>query len=261
MSVYIKFLSFVVLATALVGCSTSNHKGVMGSKGRSSKSFAKRHQSREYQEAKVKDKKPEVVLQENQPADTKEISSPVPAPSGPAATSTTNVVTEQKVQHDAAATVAQTTHTNEVNTGEQASIINHEIDPAFGLNSTTESSPLINLLNNSSSDNTFEPRLFPSATETAAATKQTAKKQPNKTTGTIITVKAAEQKESKHHWVLYFAFAQAFIALMLGLKQVFGMLDTPSDAGNKAISMSYATMGILSIHALLLIAVAKSFFS
>jgi len=251
----------MVLATVLVGCSTSNHKGVMGSKGRSSKSFAKRHHSREYQEAKVKDKKTEVVLKENQTNDTKGISSPVPAPSIPAATSTINAVAEQKVQHDAVATASQTTNTNEGNTGEQTSIIHHEIDPAFGLNSTTESSPLINLPNNTSSENAFEPRLFPSATETVAATKQTAKKQTNKTEGTIITVKAAEQKESKHHLVLYFAFAQAFIALMLGLKQVFGMLDTPSDAGNKAISMSYATMGILSIHALLLIAVAKSFLS
>lgn len=258
-SVYIKFLSFVVLATVLVGCSTSNHKGVMGSKGRSSKSFAKRHQSREYQEAKVKEKKPEVVLQENKTTDTKEISTPT---STPATTSNTNVVTEQKVQHDAATTAVQTTtNANEIKSAEQISVINHEIDPAFGLNSSTELSPITNLLNNSSADNAFEPRLFPSTTEIAPGTKQTAKKQNNKTTGTIISVKAAEQKESKHHWVLYFAFAQAFIALMLGLKQVFGMLDTPSDAGNKAVSMSYATMGILSIHALLLIAVAKSFLS
>ncbi|MCC6684665.1 MAG: hypothetical protein IT247_06310, partial [Bacteroidia bacterium] len=194
MSVYIKFLSFVVLATVLVGCSTSNHKGVMGSKGHSSKSFAKRHQSREYQEAKVKEKKPEVVLQENKTIDTKEISSPT---STPAATSTTNVVTEQKVQHEAATNAAQTTtNANEMKSGEQTSIINHEIDPAFGLNSTTESSPLVNLLNNSSADNAFEPRLFPSTTETAAGTKQTAKKQNNKTTAPIISVKATEQKES-----------------------------------------------------------------
>lgn len=260
MSVYIKFLSFVVLATVLVGCSTSNHKGVMGSKGRSSKSFARRHQSREYQEAKVKEKKQVVVLQENQTPDSKEISSPVPTP---AAASATNVVTEQKVQYDAATTTAvqTTTNANEMKSGEQTSIINHEIDPAFGLNSTSQSSPLVSLLHNSSADNAFEPRLFPSTTENGFGTKQSAKKRYNKTTAPIISVKAAEQKESKHHWVLYFAFAQAFIALMLGLKQVFGMLDTPSDAGSKAVSMSYATMGILSIHALLLIAVAKSFLS
>ena len=68
---YSKFLSLVVLATTLAACSTSNHKGVMGSKGRASKSFAKRHQSREYQEAKVKEQKTEVGIQEAKPTDIK----------------------------------------------------------------------------------------------------------------------------------------------------------------------------------------------
>lgn len=250
---YSKFLSLVVLATTLAACSTSNHKGAMGSKGRASKSFAKRHQSREYQEAKVKEQKTEVGIQEAKPTDIKILTSPATVQTAAIAT---DDAADQKVEQDAAIAVAQTTNenANEIPIGQEF-IGNHEIDPAFGFNSITSSSSNMYMLKNSAANSTYESRLFPSTPELTTDTKQT------NSIGSKISAKETEPKESKHHWVLYFAFAQAFIALLLGLKQVFGMLDTPSDAGNKAISMSYATMGILSIHALLLIAAAKSFFS
>lgn len=69
----------------------------------------------------------------------------------------------------------------------------------------------------------------------------------------------AEKKGKSYLWVLYFAIAQAFTAMFLGFKNIFQMLDTPSDAGNKALGISYASIAILAIHTLLLVGLVKNF--
>ncbi|MFA7378981.1 MAG: hypothetical protein WC150_00875 [Bacteroidia bacterium] len=69
----------------------------------------------------------------------------------------------------------------------------------------------------------------------------------------------AEKKGKSYLWVLYFAIAQAFTAMFLGFKNIFQMLDTPSDAGNKALGISYASIAILTIHTLLLVGLVKNF--
>lgn len=69
----------------------------------------------------------------------------------------------------------------------------------------------------------------------------------------------AEKKGKSYLWVLYFAIAQAFTAMFLGFKNIFQMLDTPIDAGNKALGISYAAIAILTIHTLLLVGLVKNF--
>ena len=69
----------------------------------------------------------------------------------------------------------------------------------------------------------------------------------------------AEKKGKSYLWVLYFAIAQAFTAMFLGFKNIFQMLDTPFDAGNKALGISYAAIAILTIHTLLLVGLVKNF--
>jgi hypothetical protein len=73
------------------------------------------------------------------------------------------------------------------------------------------------------------------------------------------TSKGNTGKDDFNNWVLYFAMTQGFLALVLGLKHVFQMLDVPSDAGNSALALSYATIGLLAIHAIVVVALANNF--
>lgn len=76
----------------------------------------------------------------------------------------------------------------------------------------------------------------------------------------IITLhQKAEKKGKSYVWVMYFAIVQGFTALFLGFKQIFNMLDSPIDSGNKALGISYAAIAILAIHAMLLIGLVKNF--
>jgi hypothetical protein len=69
----------------------------------------------------------------------------------------------------------------------------------------------------------------------------------------------AEKKGKSYLWILYFGIAQGFTALILGFKHIFQMLDSPIDAGNKSLGISYAATAILAIHAMLLIGLVKNF--
>ena len=259
----IKFLSYLLIVVVLYSCSSSKYHGVMGSKGRASKGFAKRHQSREYQEAKAKEQKEEennkpiLVKEENKISETNqlaEVSTPVvteqPARQNPDQAKPVIGNDNMDGQNMETMVTASTTNTEQ-------NIAQYQIDPAFGLNKQT-GSPLVSVTGqNSDAYNII------SSKENRNLNTGAQKNRPSTAKAAVTNAKInqSQEKDSKNRWVLYFALAQAFLALMLGFKQVFGMLDTPSDAGNKAISMSYATIGILGIHTLLLIALAKSFFS
>lgn len=272
------WILFMIALMGLFSCKSSMHsKSVFGGKKGNLKSVFQRYQSRDFK-AKNEKKKQSVKVTDEKEGNENESPSTVTqtAPSSPNTLTVENP--EKSVNEENLNTLNATDEVPKVNSTEESLIENTSdelISASDYIEVTTSHKALsssINIAKNTS--------LKVIKNITQKATTSIEKEGIEKTaqadfrglsgiykkfykgdfrTGLKELKINAEKKGKSYLWVLYFAIAQAFTAMFLGFKNIFQMLDTPSDAGNKALGISYAAIAILTIHTLLLVGLVKNF--
>lgn len=262
------WILFTIAVLGLFSCKSSmQNKSVFGGKKGNLKSVFQRYQSRDFK-AKNEEKK-----QQNKQTDEQE--------GNPTETPTPVTVTPPAIPNTATIENPELTITNEVPTA-------GEIEKISTAVITDESAPSIDYTEHNSADDVVSVSVQTAKSISSKAIKSIAKQASSgskkegvaKTSNTHFAALPgiykkfyngdfrtglkelkikAEKKGKSYLWVLYFAIAQAFTAMFLGFKNIFQMLDTPSDAGNKALGISYASIAILAIHTLLLVGLVKNF--
>jgi hypothetical protein len=271
------WILFMIALMGLFSCKSSMHsKSVFGGKKGNLKSVFQRYQSRDFKAKNEKKKQPLKVTDEKE-GNQNETPSTV-TQTAPSTPTVTNDNPEISVNEDNLNSLNLTDEVSKVNSTEESltEITSDELISTSDYAEITTShkalSASINIAKNTSL------KVIKNITE--KATTSIEKEGIEKTaqadfrglsgiykkfyngdfrTGLKELKINAEKKGKSYLWVLYFAIAQAFTAMFLGFKNIFQMLDTPIDAGNKALGISYAAIAILTIHTLLLVGLVKNF--